>query len=51
MSLFPSSIRPHVPSLDEAEKIAWLRLIRTENIGPMTFYQLMQNFGSAQKGD
>lgn len=38
-----------MPSLDEKEKIAWLRLIRTENIGPITFYSLLQNFGTAQK--
>jgi DNA processing protein len=25
----------------------WLRLIRAENIGPITFYQLLQRFGSA----
>ncbi len=36
-------------SLDEKEKIAWLRLFRTENVGPITFYQLVDNFGSAQK--
>ena len=49
MSLFSSSARATIPSLDEKEKIAWLRLIRTENIGPITFYQLLQNFGTAQK--
>lgn len=49
MNLFPSSARTAIPSLDEKEKIAWLRLIRTENIGPITFYQLMQNFSTAQK--
>ncbi len=47
MSLFAA----HAPKidLDEAEKIAWLRLIRTENVGPITFYQLIENFGTAQK--
>lgn len=35
--------------LDEAEKIAWLRLIRTENVGPITFYNLIDSFKSAQK--
>lgn len=35
--------------LSEKERIAWLRLIRTENIGPITFYSLIQNFGTAQK--
>ena len=33
----------------ETEKISWLRLIRTEGIGPITFYQLTERFGSAQK--
>lgn len=27
--------------------MAWLRLIRTDNIGPITFYQLVEKFGSA----
>lgn len=30
-----------------SEKMNWLRLIRTENIGPITFYKLIENFGSA----
>lgn len=34
--------------LPRAETLAWLRLIRTENIGPVTFFQLLQRFGSAQ---
>lgn len=33
--------------LDEAEKLAWIRLIRTENIGPVTFHELIGHFGSA----
>lgn len=49
MNLFSSGARVQIPSLDEKEKIAWLRLIRTENVGPITFYQLLQNFGTAQK--
>lgn len=32
---------------DEAEKLAWLRLSRTENVGPVTFYQLLEAYGSA----
>lgn len=35
--------------LSEAERLAWLRLARTENVGPITFYQLVDHFGSAQK--
>jgi DNA processing protein len=31
--------------LSEAERIAWLRLARTENIGPATFASLLARFG------
>ncbi len=31
----------------EAERIAALRLFRTDSIGPITFYQLVERFGSA----
>lgn len=34
--------------LDFAQKLAWLRLIRTENVGPVTFRQLINRFGSAE---
>ncbi|HXE17284.1 MAG TPA: DNA-processing protein DprA [Stellaceae bacterium] len=34
-------------ALNPAERMDWLRLIRTENIGPITFYQLLQRYGSA----
>ena len=36
-----------VAELPAAEKLAWLRLSRTENIGPVTFYQLIARYGSA----
>src|SRR5258708_22709042 len=39
----PSAPRP----LNPAEKLDWLRLIRSENVGPVTFYQLLARFGSA----
>ncbi len=32
-----------------AEKLAWLRLSRTENVGPVTFYRLIETFGTAHK--
>lgn len=35
------------PAPTDQEKLNWLRLIRTENIGPITFYKLIENFGSA----
>lgn len=38
-----------VSSTAEQEKLAWLRLIRTENIGPVTFYRLIETYGSAIK--
>jgi DNA processing protein len=33
--------------LNPAERLDWLRLIRSENVGPVTFYQLLRRFGSA----
>ncbi|MDE1153114.1 MAG: DNA-processing protein DprA [Micavibrio sp.] len=36
-------------TLDPQEKIAWLRLIRTENVGPVTFNRLLDRFGTAEK--
>ena len=38
---------PPVPELSAGERLAWLRLSRTENIGPVTFYQLIAQCGSA----
>ncbi len=33
--------------LPDAEKLNWVRLFRTENVGPITFYKLIERFGSA----
>jgi DNA processing protein len=33
-------------TLDDAERIAWLRLIRSEGIGPRSFHGLVRRFGS-----
>jgi DNA protecting protein DprA len=33
--------------LDDRQRIAWLRLIRSENVGPATFRDLVNHFGSA----
>jgi len=30
------------------EKLAWLRLIRSENVGPISFFMLLRTYGSAQ---
>ena len=34
--------------LNDAQRLAWLRLIRSENIGPATFRALVNQFGGAQ---
>jgi len=34
--------------LSAAERLSWLRLIRSENVGPIIFFQLLQRFGKAQ---
>lgn len=39
----------HLSALNDSEKIDWLRLIRTENVGPVTFYRLLERFGTAGK--
>ena len=33
--------------LSSTEKLDWLRLIRSENVGPISFYKLLERFGSA----
>ena len=37
---------PAPRSLSRDERLDWLRLIRTENVGPITFRQLLTRFGS-----
>ena len=36
-------------ALSQAEKIARLRLIRTENVGPITFKQLINRYNTAER--
>lgn len=36
-------------TLNDAERLAWLRLARTENVGPITFRQLLARYGTAQQ--
>lgn len=40
-----SPLRCPTPS----EKLDWIRLIRSENVGPITFRRLLQRFGSAKQ--
>jgi len=35
--------------LSENERLDWLRLIRSENVGPITFHRLLERFGSAER--
>jgi len=36
-----------VSALSDAERLAWLRLARTESVGPVTFAHLMSRYGDA----
>ena len=40
--------RPDGTPLSRAQRLAWLRLIRTDNVGPVTFRQLLNRFGGAE---
>lgn len=33
--------------LSDAQRLEWLRLIRSENVGPITFFRLLERYGSA----
>ncbi|MBL4907132.1 MAG: DNA-protecting protein DprA [Sneathiella sp.] len=35
--------------ITSAERLDWLRLIRSENVGPITFFQLLERYGSASE--
>ncbi|MCZ6863033.1 MAG: DNA-processing protein DprA [Alphaproteobacteria bacterium] len=37
----------HEQILNQTERIDWLRLIRSENVGPITFFHLLRYYGSA----
>lgn len=39
---------PGDTGLGPAQRLAWLRLIRTDNVGPATFRQLLNRFGTAE---
>jgi DNA processing protein len=45
--LASNSVQGGVPLTDE-QRLAWLRLIRSENVGPATFRSLINHYGSAQ---
>ncbi len=37
-----------MPKLDERQLIDWLRLLRTEGVGPRTFRSLINQYGGAR---
>jgi len=39
----------HPRSLTDTEKLDWLRLLRSEGVGPITFFHLVRFYGSAAK--
>lgn len=41
--------RGEIFNFTEEAKLHWLRLLRTENIGPVTFYHLLNRFGTAEE--
>ncbi|HPF77854.1 MAG TPA: DNA-processing protein DprA [Alphaproteobacteria bacterium] len=41
------AVRNNQTAFTLAEKLDWLRLFRTDNIGPITFYKLIERYGSA----
>ena len=40
--------QPHKTIDKETRLIQWLQLIRTENVGPVTFHNLLETYGSAE---
>lgn len=40
---------PPIRPLDTAERLDWLRLSRSERVGPVTFHRLLERFGSARE--
>ena len=44
----PSDAPPHGVRLPDETRLAWLRLIRSENVGPATFRSLINRYGGAE---
>jgi DNA processing protein len=44
----PPDGSPTDKRLDDRERIAWLRLTRSDGVGPVTFRELLDHFGSAE---
>lgn len=46
--LFQSTAPLHHQSLNDQQRFDWLRLIRSRNVGPVTFRDLLNHYGSAR---
>lgn len=44
--MLPRAMSERQKTLSSEEKIDWLRLSRSQNVGPITFYKLLDRFGS-----
>jgi DNA processing protein len=44
-----SAMVPARAQLSDGERTDWLRLIRSENVGPVTFFRLLERYGSASE--
>jgi DNA processing protein len=44
----PPAARTSASRLNRQQRISWLRLIRSENVGPATFRALVNEFGGAE---
>lgn len=47
-NLFTAHGRIRNTAISEAEKLHWLRLSRAENVGPITFYRLVEYYNGAE---
>ncbi len=45
--MIPPLNSPSGIQLSDSQKLAWLRLIRSENVGPATFIELIKHYGTA----
>jgi DNA processing protein len=41
--------RLHIAKLTDEERLAWLQLFRSDNVGPRTFRALLKHYGGAQR--
>lgn len=45
----PTMLKPEYPSLARSKPVEVMQLLRSENVGPVTFFKLVSYFGSVEK--